>query len=199
MFSKHNLREIRAGILPVLVLLGLLFTGACKKNPNHPGYVYLPDMDESRAYETYSENPVFDDGKTLRPPVEGTIPRGHEPFPYVKTEEDLLEAGLTLVNPLEASEELLERGEVLYSRFCSHCHGDQGNGQGILFTSGRFTYPPGDLTAEKVINRPDGEIYHIITVGYGIMGAHGNQILPEDRWKIINYVREVIQDSTALQ
>jgi hypothetical protein len=39
----------------------------------------------------------------------------------------------------------------------------------------------------------DGEIYHTITVGYGIMGAHGGIVRPEDRWKIILHVRENLQ------
>lgn len=64
-------------IYTLLVLILMFGLGSCKKNPNHPGYVYLPDMDVSRAYDTYTENPVFEDGKTLREPVEGTIPRGH--------------------------------------------------------------------------------------------------------------------------
>jgi mono/diheme cytochrome c family protein len=179
--------------MPALMLLVLVFLGACKKNPNHPGYVYLPDMDVSRAYDTYSENPVVEEGRTMREPAEGTIPRGFTPYPFIKDDADLALAGETYKNPLEANQEVVDRGEVLYTRFCSHCHGANGDGQGVLYTSGRFLLPPGNLTQEKTIKRPDGEIYHIITVGYGGMAAHGPQILPEDRWKIIHYVREKIQ------
>ena len=182
-----------------VVLVSLIALSSCMKNPNHPGYVYLPDMDVSRAYDTYSENPVFEDGKTLREPVEGTIPRGYTPYPYIKDDLDLAEAGKNLVNPFEPTEEIVARGQVLFTRYCSHCHGPKGDGQGKLFTSKRFLLPPGNLTSEKTKNRPDGEIYHIITVGYGGMPAHGSQILPDDRWKIIHYVREVLQDSTAQQ
>ncbi len=190
-------RSIR--LLNYLVIVILVVLSSCKKNPNHPGYVYLPDMDVSRAYDTYSENPVFEDGKTLREPVEGTIPRGHTPYPYVKDDADLLQAGKTLSNPLAATEEVIQRGEVLFTRYCSHCHGPDGDGQGVLYTSKRFPLPPGNLTSEKTVNRPDGELFHIVTVGYGIMSAHGSQILSEDRWKIIHYVREVLQDSTTQQ
>ena len=184
-------------ICSLLLITLLISFSSCKKNPNHPGFVYLPDMDVSRAYDTYSENPVFEDGKTLREPVEGTIPRGHTPYPYVKDDADLMQAGLTITNPLDATEEIIQRGEVLFTRYCSHCHGPKGDGQGVLYTSKRFPLPPGNLTSAKTVNRPDGEIFHIVTVGYGIMSAHGSQIIPEDRWKIIHYVREVLQDSTA--
>ncbi len=188
-------RSIRSFFFLMITLLMAL--SSCKKNPNHPGFAYLPDMDVSRAYDTYSENPVFDDGKTLREPVEGTIPRGYEPYPYVKDDLDLIEAGTHIFNPLPATDEVIQRGKVLFTRYCSHCHGPKGDGQGVLFTSKRFPLPPGNLTSEKTINRPDGQIFHIVTVGYGIMGAHGSQILPEDRWKIIHYVRAVLQDSTV--
>ena len=73
------------------------------------------------------------------------------------------------------------------------CHGEQGDGQGHLFTSQRYPYPPASLVSDKVKDLKDGEIYHSITVGYGIMGAHGNMIRPEDRWKIILHIRENLQ------
>ena len=194
---QNNYILRRQPIQLFIIIIMLIALSSCNKNPNHPGFVYLPDMDVSRAYDTYTENPVFEDGKTLREPVEGTIPRGYSPYPYVKDDLDLLEAGKTLSNPFEATEEIIQRGQVLFTRNCSHCHGPKGDGQGVLYTSKRFPLPPGNLTAEKTINRPDGEIFHIVTVGYGSMGAHGSQILVDDRWKIIHYVREVLQDSTS--
>jgi len=44
---------------------------------------------------------------------------------------------------------------------------------------------------------PDGEIYHVITSGYGVMGAHGSQIIPDDRWKIVLYVKDILQTSAV--
>jgi hypothetical protein len=178
-----------------IFLILLFFHISCHRDNNNPGYVYLPDMDVSRAYDTYSENPVFEDGKTLQIPVEGTIARGKIPYPYIKDDNDLIKAGKTIFNPLEYTAENKEKGEILFNRFCIHCHGEKGDGQGYLFTSGKFPYPPANLTQEKTINRPDGEIYHIVTVGLGIMGAHGSQIRPDDRWKIIMYVRNELQDT----
>ena len=195
MRNKIYIRTDKAFILLGIAITALAILSSCKKSPNHPGYTYLPDMDVSRAYDTYTENPVFEDGKTLREPVEGTIPRGHTPYPYIKDDLDLAEAGKTIFNPMDASDNNIDKGKVLFTRFCSHCHGKKGDGQGVLFTSGRFLLPPGNLTAEKAVNRPDGEIFHIITVGYGGMAAHGSQILPDERWKIILYVRNVLQDS----
>ncbi len=61
------------GIL--LVLLSLLLAG-CNRTRNNPGWDYFPDMFYSTAYETFSENPNFENGMTMRLPVAGTVPRG---------------------------------------------------------------------------------------------------------------------------
>jgi hypothetical protein len=151
-------------------------------------------MQESQAYDTYSENPNFADSMTLRKPVEGTIPRGEIPYDLTKTDEDLLIAGKRYFNPLENTEENLAKGKLQYKRFCSHCHGEKGDGQGFLYTSKKYAFPPANLTLEKTVNRPDGELFHITSVGIKIMGAHGSQISQEDRWRIIMYIRKDLQE-----
>ena len=50
----------------------LLFS-SCDRNSNHPGWTFFPDMEESQAYETWSENPYLPGGKTMVGPVEGTV------------------------------------------------------------------------------------------------------------------------------
>ncbi len=77
--------------------------------------------------------------------------------------------------------------------FCISCHGELGAGDGHLYTSGLFAAKPTSLIEDYVQNKPDGEIYHVITMGSlsGLMGAHGSQIRPAKRWMIINYVRSL--------
>ena len=51
-----------------LMLLGVsiaLLQMSCDDNWNHPGYSYFPDMEQSQAYETYTPNPVYADGKPI--------------------------------------------------------------------------------------------------------------------------------------
>ncbi len=175
-----------------LLLLVVAFS-SCNSKKTDPGYTYFPDMAYSRAYETYSENTNFADNKTLREPVEGTIPRGYTPFPYEKTEEDMARAGKELVNPYEPTAEILERGALIYQRNCKQCHGEKGDGQGHLYTSKRYPYPPASLINEKMVAKPQGEMFHQVTLGYGIMGAQGPILRPEDRWKVVLYVKNELQ------
>ncbi len=190
---RHGKRSGR--LFGMAALAGLLILAGCDHDRNHPGWDYFPDMFYSPAYETYAPNPNTEKGRTMPEPVPGTVPREMIPFDYEKTEEDMIRAGKELKNPLPVTEAHVERGKVAYEYFCISCHGDKGDGEGYLYTRGWYAYPPASLINEKMIAKPEGEIYHSITVGYGIMGAHGPLIRPDDRWKIIHYIREELQDA----
>lgn len=179
----------------IFIALGLIAVlTSCDRRSTERGYSFLPDMQESQAYDTYSENPNFADSMTLRKPVAGTIPREFMPYHLTKTDEDLLIAGKEFINPIENTEENLAKGKLQFERFCVQCHGEKGDGQGFLYTSKKYAYPPANLTLEKTVNRPDGELYHIMNVGYKIMGAHASQLSQEDRWRVVMYVREDLQE-----
>jgi hypothetical protein len=176
-----------------LTFILVIALASCDKRSTERGYSYLPDMQESQAYDTYSENPNFEDSMTLRKPISGTIPRDYIPYHLIKNDEDLKTAGEKFTNPLEYTEANLENGKLQFERYCMNCHGEKGDGQGFLYSSKKYAFPPANLTLEKTVNRPDGEIYHIINVGINIMGAHASQISQEDRWRIVMYIRNDLQ------
>ncbi|MDQ2180280.1 cytochrome c [Marinifilum sp. D714] len=166
---------------------------SCDKDNNHPGYSYFPDMQDSRAYEPYSSNPNFTDGKSLRLPPEGTVPREMIPYDFEKTPENRTWAGINIVNMTEMSMEDVKRGKELFGIFCINCHGEKGDGKGFLYTSGKYPYAPKSLVTDILKTTPRGEFFHVITTGFGVMGAHGPQIKPDDRWKIIEYIKVELQ------
>ncbi len=180
------------GIL--LVLLAVILSG-CNRNRNSPGWDYFPDMFYSTAYETYSENPNFENKMTMRLPVAGTVPRGFIPFNYTIDAESRIKAGNDLINPFSRDNENLVKGKEVFTAFCIGCHGTGGEGDGILFTSGLYPVRPRSLKSETAIRLRDGEIYHSITLGFGSMGAHGSQISPDDRWKVVLYIRKLQEET----
>jgi mono/diheme cytochrome c family protein len=181
--------------LKSIAFVGVLaiFLSSCDYDRRTTGWDYAGDLIESRAYETYTENPVFNNGQTMQPPVEGTIPRGFMPYQFQKTEEDRALAAQTLVNEVPSTMENLERGKVAYGIYCMVCHGEKGDGQGPLFVNKKYIYPPGNLLNDKMRANPEADIYHVITVGWGIMGEHGSMITPDDRWKIAMYIKQELQ------
>jgi mono/diheme cytochrome c family protein len=187
--------EISGSILKKLVyfaLVGLVLV-SCDRTRNDKGYEYFPDMAHGRDYKTYSENPAMEDGRTMRKPVEGTVPRHMQPYPYSADFEGRDLAGKNLRNPLEINVENITEGKRLYDIFCAQCHGTEGDGQGWLHTSGKYIIPPTNLMEDRILDQPSGEIYHVISAGWGVMGEHGSLLLPEQRWQIVAFIEEIIQ------
>lgn len=181
------LKKLKYIILAAVVLV------SCDRTRNDKGYEYFPDMTHGRDFKTYSENPAMEDGRTMRKPVEGTIPRHMQPYPYSADFEGRDLAGKNLRNPLEFNVENLTEGKRLYDIFCAQCHGTEGDGQGWLFTSGKYIIPPTNLLEDRILDQPSGETYHVISAGWGVMGEHGSLLLPEQRWQIVAFIEEIIQ------
>jgi cytochrome c len=194
-----QLKFIKKWDLRIFVMAVLFVTAACNHNRNNPGYAYMGkyDMYYAKAYEAYTPNTVFADSTTMQIPVAGTIPRDYMPYPYkAKSYDDQKLAGKKLVNPVAVTNKSLETGKTQYAIYCMNCHGSGGTGDGHLFVDSLFMAKPAVLTDTVVQNKSDGELFHIITVGSlsGLMGAHGSQIKPQDRWMIVNYIRELAKN-----
>lgn len=184
----------------LILLLIPLFFAACNKDKNNPGYAYMGkhDMYYTKFYKAYSPNPILPNGMTNQAEPVGSIARGKMPFPYPgsnigeKAVNQSL-AGQELTNPVEANAETLAEGKEAFRIFCSDCHGIGGKGDGHLYTAKLFPAKPTSLVETYVQSKPDGEIFYVITYGSisGLMGAHGPMIPTDDRWKIVNYIREL--------
>ena len=169
-----------AGLLAVAALLA----GGCAREKSKPVVEYMPDMAYGPRFAAQREDPFKPGTSVMRVPVEGTVPRGYTPYRFAQA--DTTEAERTLVNPLPRTGEVLARGQKVYMTFCVVCHGPKGDGQGYMVP--KFPMPP-QLYSQKVRNWPDGRIFHVITRGQNLMPSYASQILPEDRWAAIHYVR----------
>lgn len=190
------MRSVLNKMFLVSIGSGLITFGACTHDTSKPASEYMPDMYVSPSYETYSDNPVFADSISAQKPVAGSIPRGYSFFHYPATTEGYEAAGRDLINPFEKSKSNTEEGKRLYGIYCMHCHGENGNGDGSLIATDKFPPPPSYYSGKssrggEMKDLTDGKIYHSITYGINLMGSHASQVNPEERWKIIQYVREL--------
>lgn len=198
--KNENIFSMKYTRYTTLIVLFIIVLASCDRSKNNPGYAYMGenDMYYTKFYKAYSPNPIFNDSMTIQLPVDGAISRGNMPFPYaISTVPDRALnqtlAGKELVNPIEPNEESLIKGKNLYNMYCTVCHGESGAGDGHLFTNGLFPAKPTSLVDNYVQDKPDGEIYFVITAGSisGLMGPHGIQVSPDERWMIINYIRSL--------
>ncbi|MFO0758310.1 MAG: cytochrome c [Byssovorax sp.] len=168
------------------IVAPLLAAGCGGSDPTETNLEFLPEMVDSIPYDSFAPNPVTRDKKTLIAPVKGTVPRGYTPFHYGDGPEEAIRAGRELQNPFPATAENTARGEKVFRSFCVPCHGKGGEGDGPVIP--RFPAPP-SLVAKNALSLPDGQIFHIITRGQGIMPSHGSQVSPDDRWKAVLHIR----------
>lgn len=176
-----------------IAAIAITLLTACDENRNEPGWSYFNDMESSQAYETYSANENYAEGKTMVGPVEGTIAIHEYAFKFERTPEDELKAA-SLKNPfVDQYDE--DSAKELYGQYCLICHGEKGDGQGWLFTSKKYPYPPASYLGERAMAKTDGQLFHNIRIGFGVMGAHGPQLSVEDTWQLVNYINELQSSS----
>jgi len=177
---------------------------SCGTDHKKPGKIYMPDMAYSRAYETYSENPLFEDNQTNRTPVSGTIARG-QILPF-RIEQDIpgdtvnFGKARFVNNPLPPlNEGDKKEAERLYLIYCGICHGTKLDGNGPLWNNGDGAYPlaPKDLHDPLVAGQGDGQIYYTITYGKNKMGSYASQLNNKQRWMIVHYIKEKLGKPTA--
>lgn len=193
--------------------LALSLLAGCKASGDKPGLEYAPQMYHAVGYEPLSQIKdetqgswlsTREDGKgeyfnsnvnnphgmNMREPVANTVPRNKQGYlPHRLLQSELDKAAL-IPNPVVASEEVLKAGEQLYTQYCNTCHGKGGEGDGL---AGQVVGGVANLKGGAYVGLPEGHIFHVITKGKGRMGAHGSQIPAESRWKIVHYVKQVIQ------
>jgi hypothetical protein len=92
--------------------------------------------------------------------------------------------------PMELTEEKLKRGQERYRIFCTPCHGELGDGKGMITQRGlAVARPVPSYHTARLRAMPDGHFFDVITNGYGAMFPQGARIPVEDRWAIAGYVR----------
>lgn len=180
-------------VLMLVAAFSALFLVNIWVHPDYtrPNFEILAEMFHSVAYESYSPNGNVQGGATEQAPPAGTIPRGLKPFPYGAGPEEAKRAGSELMNPLpmEAREEEADRGRIVFQKICSPCHGSGGDGDGPVVKRG-FPPPP-SLKSDNSKAIPDGEMYHIITLGRGNMPPLDVQVERDDRWRAILHIRDI--------
>jgi mono/diheme cytochrome c family protein len=168
----------------IVAVVGLSFLATSCFDKSKPNYQFFPNMYEAVSYETYSEHDVFKGGVEAQIPAKGSVKRGFVPYEIENSPEGYALAKATLKSPLDPAMIDEKAGKELYNIYCAVCHGDKGDGKGILVVKEKFLGVPS--YADREIT--DGSIYHVVTYGLNSMGSHANQLTQDERWQVADYV-----------
>ena len=176
-----------------LVGASLLMTSCFDKSA--PNYQLFPNMYEPISYETYGESDVFNSptgekGKVSQIPPAGTIKQGFVPYEIPNTPEGYI-ASKNNVSPLAADQVDAEKGKELFTIYCAICHGSNLDGQGPIYTNGKFAAMPANLKDAKYLHKTIGQMYAAIKYGKNAMGSYASQLDIKQRWMIIAYIKKV--------
>jgi mono/diheme cytochrome c family protein len=181
-----------------------LFAQARSAKMDHGRRHLVWDMDFAPSYKAQTANPLFEDGRSMRVPPEGTVAQGQ------LNADDHLHLGktpsgdwaLTLPEGVKADAETMDDGEVQFGIYCTPCHGHNGDGNGMVNQrltgkAGHAWVPPTNLHDARLRTMPAGELYNTIKNGIRNMPGYGSQMDAEERWAVVLYVRALQKSSSA--
>lgn len=173
----------KAQLILIAFALGL---SACGGKSSQTNIELIQDMMDQKAVKAQEYDDFFEDkAGGARVPPEHTKPVGFEHYKYASD----YEGAKRNQNPFlgDMSPEVLMVGQRHYQVHCSVCHGEYLNGDGSIAPKFPLKIPA--LNSEKIRGWADGEIYHVITVGQGVMGSYRSHIPQDQRWQVVNYIR----------
>ena len=182
------------GLFKIITVLTLV-TGlaACSLDKSKPNIELIQDMMESPSIKAQEYDAFSPNGISARVPPAGTVPRGFVPY----APGNNADAAKNLSNPYagDMSEEVLAKGILHYNTQCMVCHGQNGEGSAKSTVAEFMALKPPTLLSDKIRGWTDGQLYHVITMGQGVMGAYAHHIPQADRWQVVNYIRHLQKES----
>ena len=144
------------------------------------------DMHDAPRYDPLEKSAVMPKGSSAQPLVAGTVPRG-----MLREDTALYEgkSGNAPVGtfPFAITRADLDRGQERFNIYCSPCHGRTGEGNGMVVQRGYRQ--AASYHIERLRLMPVGYFFDVMTNGFGAMPDYRAQITPEDRWRIVAYIR----------
>jgi mono/diheme cytochrome c family protein len=89
-------------------------------------------------------------------------------------------------NPASAAS--LSRGKTLFETNCAMCHGETSTERGRV--GQKLVPPPPGLDHDMVKGLSDAAIFKAVTLGFGRMPLFQDKLTREERWDLVNFLRE---------
>ncbi len=193
----------------IAVAIPIVFGLRGSRSDGRPLMVFF-DMDFQPKYRAQGESKFFADEKSQREPLPGTVAYGGSDYysdaGRPRQDADFLRGDDAFYrgkqndawvpeSPVSVTLESMRRGQIEYQTYCMVCHGGTGAGNGIMSQYGLSGIA--SLVDQRIVDMPDGQIYHTIGNGKGLMQGYGHQIKPANRWDIVHYVRALQRSRSA--
>jgi mono/diheme cytochrome c family protein len=151
-------------------------------------------MHDAPRYEAYEASAIFPDGRASRSAPANTVARG-----WLRDNEALytgkVDGQLVDRVPFALTTADLRRGQERFTIYCTPCHGQLGDGNGMVVQRGlrqAANFHHDRLRQERI-----GYLFDVMTNGFGAMQSYAEQVPVRDRWLIAAYVRALQYSQNA--
>jgi len=151
-------------------------------------------MERQPKFKAFAANSQYEDGRAMRQPPAGTVPRETITMrPEITLGTDRKGAIVSAI-PIPVTRELMDMGRAKFEIFCSACHGLVGDGVSPVATQMSLRPPP-NLNKQP---RVPGNVFQVISLGYGLMPSYAPQLTANERWAVVAYVEALRRSQSAL-
>ena len=151
-------------------------------------------MERQPKFRPFAANPLYEDGRAMRNPPEGTVPRERPTLrPEITTGRDR-KGQIVGAIPIALTREVMLRGRTNFEIYCAVCHGLLGDGYSPVATQMSLRTPP---NLHKLRNPAPGHVFQVATEGYGLMPSYAAQLTPQERWAVVAYLQALQRSQKA--
>jgi mono/diheme cytochrome c family protein len=151
-------------------------------------------MERQPKMKSFAANGFYEDGRAMRQPPAGTVPRERQTMrPEITAGRDR-EGKPVAEIPVRITRELLDLGRKDFEIQCAVCHGLIGDGVSPVATQMSLRPPP---NLHKLRNPAPAHLYEVISEGFGLMPSYAVQLDPHERWAVVAYVQALRRSQAA--
>jgi mono/diheme cytochrome c family protein len=201
-------------VLTILALIPPALIARSRSVNNDRRRIHLiQDMDFQGKFQPQQVNPMFADGRAMRPPIKGTVSLDnldlddHFNRGVVADGKGAAQWATAFPKQVAVNMSLLTHGQERFNIYCRPCHGDAGYGDGIVNkramelvatgANGTTWVQPKSVHETAIREQPVGQIFNTITHGIRNMAGYESQIPTADRWAIVAYVKALQRSQFA--
>jgi mono/diheme cytochrome c family protein len=173
-----------------LLLLSSLFslTAACGDTT-----IFDP-MERQPKAKPFAASAQFDDGRAMRQPPAGTVPRERQTMRPEITLGQTRDGKMVSDIPIAVTRELMETGRTRFEIHCAVCHGLLGDGVSPVASQMSLRPPP---SLHTLRDASPGHVFQVVTQGFGLMASYAPQLTAQERWAVVAYVAALRRSQSA--
>jgi len=141
-------------------------------------------MERQPKGRAFAANAFFEDGRAMRTPPAGTVPRERIVQNPALTQGRVGGTDVTEI-PIALTRAVLETGHRKFDIYCATCHGLLGDGRSPVAANMSLRLPP-NLHERR--GMAAGHYYQVVANGFGLMPGYAAELSVQERWAVVAYL-----------